>query len=44
MPTSLAFVGASLFEQVVALAFAPDGSISGLHGSNGLQLGLGSLY
>jgi hypothetical protein len=44
MPTSLAFVGASLFEQVVALAFAPDGSISGLHGSNGLQLALGALY
>ncbi len=44
MPTSLAFVGASLFEQVVALSFAPDGSISGLHGSNGLQLALGALY
>lgn len=44
MPSSIAFVGASLFEQVVALAFAPDGSISGLHGSNGLQLVLGALY
>lgn len=44
MPTSIAFVGASLFEQVVALAFAPDVSISGLHGSNGLQLTLGAVY